>query len=119
MEIALQTPAISIRAGYCNCRLFLGSGEITLSGQAALVSTAHAVAGRPATPMSYVGVARPSARRRALTRGSMKYQSRLFALLLQAANSRDPRSPHGAAESRRVRKAPSARPEHRLAETER
>lgn len=39
------------------------SGEIATNGQAALVSTAHAVIGRPATPMSYAGVARRTTRR--------------------------------------------------------
>ena len=39
------------------------SGEITINDQAGLVSTAHAVIGRPATPMSYAGVARRTTRR--------------------------------------------------------
>src|SRR5262245_52541932 len=39
------------------------SGEVVMNGQSAVVSIAHAVIGRPATPMSYAGVARRSTRR--------------------------------------------------------
>jgi hypothetical protein len=39
------------------------SGEVDLSDRSVMVSTAHAVIGRPATPMSYAGVARRTTRR--------------------------------------------------------
>jgi hypothetical protein len=39
------------------------SGEVVMTGQSAMMSTAHAVIGRPATPMSYAGVARRTTRR--------------------------------------------------------
>ena len=39
------------------------SGEIPLQRQAALIPTAQAWIGRPATPMSYAGVARRTTRR--------------------------------------------------------
>ena len=39
------------------------SGEVELNDRSAMVSTAHAVIGRPATPMSYAGVARRTTRR--------------------------------------------------------
>jgi hypothetical protein len=39
------------------------SGDITLSPQGSLVSSAHAIIGRPLTPMSYAGVARRTTRR--------------------------------------------------------
>ena len=39
------------------------SGEVVLNDRLATVSTAHAVIGRPATPMSYAGVARRATRR--------------------------------------------------------
>jgi hypothetical protein len=38
-------------------------GEVDLNDRLAVVSTAHAVIGRPATPMSYAGVARRTTRR--------------------------------------------------------
>jgi hypothetical protein len=41
------------------------SGEVVMNGKSAMVSTAHAVIGRPATPMSYAGVARRTTRRAA------------------------------------------------------
>jgi len=39
------------------------SGGFVMNSQSAVVSTAHAVIGRPATPMSYAGVARRTTRR--------------------------------------------------------
>jgi len=42
---------------------FFWSGEVVMNGQSAMLSTAHAVIGRPATPMSYAGVARRTTRR--------------------------------------------------------
>jgi hypothetical protein len=42
---------------------FFWSGEVVMNGQSAMISTAHAVIGRPATPMSYAGVARRTTRR--------------------------------------------------------
>jgi hypothetical protein len=44
---------------------FFWNGEVGMNGQSAMVSTAHAVIGRPATPMSYAGVARRTTRRAA------------------------------------------------------
>ena len=49
-------------AGVAACALFW-SGELPTTKRAALVSTAHAVIGRPLTPMSYAGVARRTTRR--------------------------------------------------------
>src|SRR5262249_25384316 len=42
---------------------FFWSGEVAINGQSAIVSTAHAAIGRPATPLSYAGVARRTTRR--------------------------------------------------------
>jgi hypothetical protein len=42
---------------------FFWSGEVAMNGQSAMLSTAHAVIGRPATPISYAGVARRTTRR--------------------------------------------------------
>jgi len=39
------------------------SGEVVMNGESAMISEAHAVIGRPATPMSYAGVARRTTRR--------------------------------------------------------
>jgi hypothetical protein len=39
------------------------SGDVPLSPQQALISSAHAVIGRPLTPVSYAGVARRTTRR--------------------------------------------------------
>ena len=39
------------------------SGDLTLSPQQSLISSANAVIGRPLTPMSYAGVARRTTRR--------------------------------------------------------
>jgi hypothetical protein len=39
---------------------WVGNGEIGLTSQGGLVASAEAVAGRPATPVSYAGVARRS-----------------------------------------------------------
>jgi hypothetical protein len=39
------------------------SGEIIPSGNSGLVTEAHAIIGRPLTPMSYAGVARRTVRR--------------------------------------------------------
>jgi hypothetical protein len=39
------------------------SGEITLSTDSGLITEAHAIIGRPLTPMSYAGVARRTVRR--------------------------------------------------------
>ena len=41
----------------------LWSGDFRSSGSSSLVSTAEAIIGRPATPMSYAGVARRTTRR--------------------------------------------------------
>lgn len=49
-------------AGVAACALFW-SGELPTGERGALVSTAHAVIGRPLTPMSYAGVARRTTRR--------------------------------------------------------
>ena len=44
------------------CGLFW-SGQLPTGERTALVSTAHAIIGRPLTPMSYAGVARRTTRR--------------------------------------------------------
>ena len=61
--------AISARrfllAGIVFAVSFFWSGDVVMNGQSAMVSTAHAVIGRPATPISYAGVARRTTRRAA------------------------------------------------------
>jgi hypothetical protein len=42
---------------------FFWSGEVAMNGQSAVLPTAQAAIGRPATPMSYAGVARRTTRR--------------------------------------------------------
>jgi hypothetical protein len=60
---------------------FFWSGEVAMNGQSAMLSTAHAVIGRPATPISYAGVARRTTRRAvavgagAATAGTTAYYS--------------------------------------------
>jgi hypothetical protein len=48
----------------------LWSGDISLNPQGSLISSAHAVIGRPLTPVSYAGVARRTTRR-AVTAGAV------------------------------------------------
>jgi hypothetical protein len=56
----LMRTAIAVSVGAVT---LLWSGDVPLDGQTALVSTAEARVGRPATPMSYAGVARRTTRR--------------------------------------------------------
>ena len=58
----LSTPRLWFAAIVFAVGLFW-SGEIVINSQSAMISTAHAVIGRPATPMSYAGVARRTTRR--------------------------------------------------------
>jgi hypothetical protein len=58
----LSTPRLLFAAIVFAVSLFW-NGEVVMTGQSAMISTAHAVIGRPATPMSYAGVARRTTRR--------------------------------------------------------
>lgn len=54
------------RAGFCTAvaaSAWVWSGDLTPETPADLISTAHAVIGRPLTPVSYAGVARRTTRR--------------------------------------------------------
>jgi hypothetical protein len=64
-------------AGVAACGLFW-SGELPTGERVALVSTAHAVIGRPLTPMSYAGVARRTTRR-AYVYGAPVYGAPVYA----------------------------------------
>ena len=50
-------------AAILGCMVFLSSGEVPLVSKQPLISSAYAVIGRPATPLSYAGVARRTTRR--------------------------------------------------------
>ena len=50
-------------AAVLGCMVFLSSGEVPLVSKQPLISSAYAVIGRPATPLSYAGVARRTTRR--------------------------------------------------------
>jgi hypothetical protein len=63
MSSSAATACRRLFAGIVFAASFFWSGEVAMNGQSAMVSTAHAVIGRPATPMSYAGVARRTTRR--------------------------------------------------------
>jgi len=63
MNSSAKSALRSLVAGIVFAVSFFWSGEVVMKGQSAMVSTAHAVIGRPATPMSYAGVARRTTRR--------------------------------------------------------
>ena len=60
---------LSIATMFGGAALFW-SGDVPLNTQQALISSAHAVIGRPLTPVSYAGVARRTTRR-AVTAGAV------------------------------------------------
>lgn len=57
----MSTPTIKfLGLAAVSSLLFLGNGEISMDGEIQLVAAAEARLGRPATPVSYAGVARRS-----------------------------------------------------------
>lgn len=63
MNISRLSALRPLLGGFAFAAGLFWSGEAAMTGQSGLISTAHAVIGRPATPMSYAGVARRTTRR--------------------------------------------------------
>lgn len=59
MRMILRTTLAAIAGAGC----LLISGDLSLDKPGSLISQAHAIVGRPATPLSYAGVARRTTRR--------------------------------------------------------